>query len=1202
MNGPEDEYDEATRAFAQGGRFGESLSRTDWSATALGPTRAWPPRLVEALRIVLTAEQPQALFWGLRYLMIYNEGYASIIGSKHPRALGSPAADTFPENWDKTTGPVFDEVVDRRQATFVSDSPFRLIRHGYLEQAYFDISYQPVFMDDGAVGGVLCVVSETTGRVLGERRLRLLAEIGSRTTALPDPRRLARAVTDVLAGNREDVPFAHLYLAAGRGEFELVASTFPDRSAQGPASSPPRSLLADGPARARAGIPADVLLRGAAEVVPAGPFLERPGVAGRPALADDPQGEPVAVQAVALPLSLGERVEGVLVAGVNPLLPLAGPYRDYLSVLAAAVTAALSAALAHQEQRRRAESLAELDRAKTAFFSNVSHELRTPLTLFLGPVQEALAQEDRPERREQLELAERNALRLLKLVNSLLDVTRAEAGRLAGVFEPVDLSRLTAELAGVFRSAFDRAGLRLEVDCPALPQPVHVDREMWEKIVLNLLGNALKFTLSGGAWVVTEAVGDRARLTVSDTGVGVPQEELPHLFERFHQVPGTQARTGEGSGIGLALVKDLVQQHGGTVAVGSREGGGTQFTVEIPFGTAHLPRRTAPAVPAAHATAASPSRQAAVYAEEALGWIAETSDVRGPEATPAAAGSRSGTREAATKPAAAADADAAGHAARQGPGPPWTADGTGPSPRPRLLVADDNADMRSYLCNLLRSEHDLRLVPDGRAALAAANAEPFDLVLTDAMMPGLDGFELVRALRADPRTARVPIVMLTARAGEEAAVQGLQAGADDYLAKPFSSRQLLARVRANLELARLRDRVLNEARENAAALAALSEAGLRLSGSLEPRQVVETAGDLLVPRLADEVHIHLAEPAANGPPGPAAYRAGQPVEPQEALADAAARVTQRGLHGSRRQEAASGKILALLLHSRGRVLGTLTAARRDRPFSQRECGYLDAVANRIALSYDNAARYQNERRLAVALQRALLPQQLPRAPGLATAWYYRASTTGAEVGGDWYDVIQLPDHRVGLAIGDVMGHDVDAAILMGRLRTALHGYSLNCSAPSEVLSKLDSYLRSLDTDRFTSCLYAVYEASGRLRYAAAGHPPPLLLAGDRTRFLPLRPGPPLGVSVQSAADHEAELIPGTGLLLFTDGLVEHHTSHLDERLAALRRECASLPASALGDPQRVIDRALRLLDVPGRADDDTALLAVVPEPRGVRTA
>ncbi|MGO4753026.1 ATP-binding protein, partial [Streptomyces sp. 2MCAF27] len=469
--------------------------------------------------------------------------------------------------------------------------------------------------------------------------------------------------------------------------------------------------------------------------------------------------------------------------------------------------------------------------------------------------------EDRPERRRQLELVERSALRLLKLVNTLLDVSRAEAGRLKGHFEPVDLSRVTAELAAVFRSAFDLAGLSLRVECPPLPGPVHVDREMWEKIVLNLLSNALKFTFAGGVTVRLAAVGERARLTVADTGTGVPPEELPYLFDRFHQVRGARSRSHEGSGIGLALVKDLVELHAGTVSVSSRPGEGSTFTVEVPFGTAHLAAGTTGAGSPGHEGAARQERTAA-YAGEALHWLRSDTDL-----------TTDICKDTAAAPVPAEEwipvASPEGDGAR----------------RPLLLVADDNADVRCYLKELLGPDHDVLLVGDGRAALDTALSRPVDLVLTDVMMPRLDGFALVRALRSDPRTTRLPIILLTARAGEEATVQGLRAGADDYLAKPFSARQLLARVRANLELSRLREQVLADSRRHAAALTSLAQASMLFSDSLDPPQVLETATEVLIPALADEFRIRFTDPRAEQSVFVAGKRTVGPMELERALGE-----------------------------------------------------------------------------------------------------------------------------------------------------------------------------------------------------------------------------------------------------------------------------------------------------------------------------
>src|SRR5262249_566364 len=257
----------------------------------------------------------------------------------------------------------------------------------------------------------------------------------------------------------------------------------------------------------------------------------------------------------------------------------------FLGLVARQTAALVNGANAYQAQLRRAEELAELDRAKTTFFSNISHEFRTPLTLIMGPVEElrhrlGAADEAPPA---ELTVLYPNALRRGTLANALLAFSRIEAGRMRAPYEPVDLSVFTAELASVFRSAIERAGLRYEVDCPALSAPVHVDRDMWEKIVLNLLSNALKYTFDGSIAVTLGEKDGQAVLRVTDTGAGIPPAELPRLFDRFYRVQNARARSNEGSGIGLALVRELVGLHRGTISVESTENEGTAFTVRLAF-------------------------------------------------------------------------------------------------------------------------------------------------------------------------------------------------------------------------------------------------------------------------------------------------------------------------------------------------------------------------------------------------------------------------------------------------------------------------------------------------------------------------------------------------------------------------------------------------------------------------------------------
>ena len=428
-------------------------------------------------------------------------------------------------------------------------------------------------------------------------------------------------------------------------------------------------------------------------------------------------------------------------------------------------------------ERRRVEALAEIDRAKTQFFANISHEFRTPLTLMLGPLEDmkrdsagAVAP---PPHYPQVDLVHRNGLRLLKLVNTLLDFSRIEAGRVQAVYEATDLAQLTAHLASEFRSAIEKAGLTLVVNCLPLTEPVYVDREMWEKIVLNLLSNAFKFTFEGTIAVSLTQEDGRFELAVTDTGTGIPADELPRLFERFHRVEGAKGRTYEGSGIGLALVQELTRLHGGSVTVESEYGKGSTFRVSILAGTSHLPQQQIGGM----RTQASTGLGAQPFVEEALRWLpGEVQNAIIDDALPA-------------------DQRAIPEAER-----------------PLILLADDNADMREHLARLLSAHYRIEVVADGEAALRAAARRMPSLVLSDVMMPRMDGIELLSRLRAEPRTAAVPVILLSARAGEEAKIEGLGAGADDYLIKPFSAGELLARVDAHLKIARVRGEAMERLR------------------------------------------------------------------------------------------------------------------------------------------------------------------------------------------------------------------------------------------------------------------------------------------------------------------------------------------------------------------------------------------------------
>ncbi len=715
----------------------------DWSATPLGPVAAWPQSLRSTVRTLLSSQYPMILTWGPEFTQVYNDAYAKLIGAGHPNALGGDIRVTLAASWD-TLGPMIDRVMQTGEANWTAALPLLMERAGYREEAYFSVSHAPAEDDNGRIVGMLAVCSEVTAQVVGERRLGLLRDLAANAGETRNVDATCADVARALSGERLDVPFALVLLREPDGSLRQGAAVRID------AAHPLAS------AEAGATWPFERALAG--ETVGVGGLGTTLGMAG------GLWGDPVE-DALVVPLAGEAGLEplGVLILGVSPSRALDEGYRGFLDLVAGQVSTALRNARAYEEERRRAEALAELDHAKTRFFSNVSHEFRTPLTLMLGPLEEALRDPGiAPGSRKELEVAHRNALRLLRLVNTLLDFSRVEAGRVEATFAPADLAALTADLASTFRSAVERGGLALRVDCLPLPETVFVDRDMWEKVVLNLLSNAFKFTFHGGIDVRLGPGPAGVCLTVADTGVGIPAEALPHVFDRFHRIEGTRSRSHEGSGIGLALVRDLVSLHGGDVEVRSTLGQGTTFTVTLPFGRSHLP-----ADRVVEAGAAPDEGQARGYFEEALRWLPQV---------PSNVVSLRGSLEEAP-----------------------SGDG-----RPRIVLADDNADMRAYAERLLGRDHQVVAVGDGAAALEALRKAPADLLLTDVMMPVLDGIALTRAVRADPALRTVPVIMLSARAGAEAGVEGLEAGADDYLVKPFSARELQARVRANLELSRLR--------------------------------------------------------------------------------------------------------------------------------------------------------------------------------------------------------------------------------------------------------------------------------------------------------------------------------------------------------------------------------------------------------------
>ena len=737
--------------------MGARMRAFDWSQTPLGVPETWPQSLRTAVHIMLASRFAMWMAWGPELTFLCNDAYLPTTGLKRDWVLGARSDRIWAEIWNDI-GPRIEHVLRTEEATWDEQLRLYLERSGFCEETYHTFSYSPLTDDRGDTAGMLCVVNEVTQRVFAERQLAKLRDLGSRLAGASTRAAVMAAFESCISEDSPDLPFVLTYLCDE-------------------ANAAPKLVAFHGLKKSNPLTDTNYWLGNRKNLPSFGDaFYDVVGIT------EHSDQEEASDRAIVMPITGGEGHVplGFLVAGLNPHRTFDQSYRGFIELLTGQIAAAVGRADEYERERSRAEALAEIDRAKTTFFSNVSHEFRTPLTLMLGPLEDALAELTNVPTvlAEGIKVAHRNGARLLRLVNALLDFSRIEAGRTEASYEPVDIGGLTTELASTFRSACERAGLSLEVDCETFAEIAYVDREMWEKIVLNLLSNAFKFTLTGGIAVRLYGDAGKVVLEVADTGIGIPKSELPRLFERFHRVEGAQGRSFEGSGIGLALVQELVHIHGGRIDVESEEGHGTVFRVQLPLGSEHLPADKIKTM----ATMAPVSADA--YVEEALRWLPE--------------GSRDDVifdvEHKTLQPAVRHDA--------------------------HVLLADDNADLRDYVRRLLEAGgYSVQAVPDGYAALNAARARRPDLLLTDVMMPRMDGFALLSTIRNDEALADLPVIMLSARAGEEAQVEGLTKGADDYLVKPFSARELLARVSGTIEMARIRRQAAEDVRKANRALA-----------------------------------------------------------------------------------------------------------------------------------------------------------------------------------------------------------------------------------------------------------------------------------------------------------------------------------------------------------------------------------------------
>ena len=1118
---------------ANSGRVGRDLLAVDWSATPLGAPETWPLSLANAVRIMLASKFSMWMAWGEELTFFCNDAYRrDTLGAKYPSALGRPAREVWSEIWPDIA-PRIQRVMTTGEATWDEGLLLFLERSGYQEETYHTFSYSPLSDDDGAIAGLLCVVAEVTEEMVNQRRMSTLRHLGIRVSTAESVVDAVRSGCDHLASNNVSLPWVAVYLFDEDGNAELTGTA---GISPGHAAAPQYLLNGD-----RDAVWPAHRLFGGEEVVVDGIDHTIPNLpTGAWAL------PPERAVLVPIPRPLSPSPYGFLVFGANRHRPVDKTFFEFVELIAAHFSAAITDARAMEQERERSEALARLDQAKTDFLANISHELRTPLTLLLGPAEDALADTDEPlgdTQRRRLEVIARNGSRMLRMVNTLLDFSHLESGKQESTFERTDLLAYTAELAELFEDAIERVGLRLQVVGDTVE--AWVDRSHWAKIVLNLLSNAFKFTFEGSVTVRVSQDAEQAVVQVIDTGTGIPKEELPLLFDRFHRVRGADSRSIEGSGIGLALVAELVRLHGGEIDVESTVGVGSTFTVRVPLGRDHLPDQEV-RLDAPGATSAGPTGTARPgLVVEALSWIEESrAAASATEETGAAAG------------------------------------------RPTILVVDDNADMREYVAGLLADDgYGVVTASDGEQALERLRNRAIDLVVTDVMMPRLGGFGLLSRMRESAELAAVPVIMLSARAGEEGTLEGLEAGADDYLVKPFSARELLARVRVNLELERVgavrdalqRSRDLLDQAQHMAQLGSweIDLARDRTTASRtfldllhlthEELERLDVRGLLRLFLQRDDVADALQWVST------AAIGENLSYETELQLPDGSTRVLM-----VRAEVAAHGL-------SGGRVVrGSLQDVTWLRELQQQ---MVEAEAARQAA--------ERERAIADELQRSLLPDVAAHAASLEVSTFYRPGEAGTKVGGDWYDVIDIGRGRTAFVVGDVMGHGIRAASVMGQVKAAVRAFARLDLPPAEMVENLDGIVQDLVPGGIVTFVYSVHDAAtSTLSYTNAGNLPPLAVAPDGSITRLEVGGPPLGTGFWGVETRQVSLPPGSVLALYTDGLVERRDAELDDRIAELERALLAHRGRPVAEiPQALVD------DLVADASDDIALAVMkVHEP------
>ncbi|KAK8845645.1 hypothetical protein IAR55_006361 [Kwoniella newhampshirensis] len=782
------------------------LDRTDWTKTSLGPRVNWSPVIETMIEVILRSPTQDALWLGEDFLMLYNDNYAQIVD--HPLMWARSARAK--EAW----GPVWEGVTELIERCLSLGEPcyrendlllYRRGLKGHWVEKYHTWSFIPLFDAEGKPLGLFNPTRDTTEAVVARRRQETMRDLSEQLLTARTSKEYYNGIIEVLEQNPKDVPFLMCYSVQEVAQSNTVKLTLesslgvpPDHPAAprhidialsneqptrssfstktGPFSSPTLSAistLSSGGGRVRYSfdqqswpIAKSISSRQAVVVDDCTRLIK-----GFPLR----QWEALPESAIVIPISSeasADTPQAVFILGLNIASPLDTVYEDWIHVLRAHLISSLGSVRAAEAAHERQMERDRMETAKTAWFQGAAHDLRSPLTLVAGPLDDVLRTQLRPDQRSMLSLAQRNLARVQRLVNSLLDFSRIEAGKMSGRFVPLDLGRFVGDLAALFQPAVNRKRIAYRIEIEPHEGLVFVDPTLLETVVTNLISNALKYTERGAISVALSYYETFADIAITDSGIGIPTAELSAVTDRFHRATTALSRGTEGTGIGLALAKEIVRLHGGDLLIISQtaeeSGGphGSTFTARIP-----LVERD---VSTDQLTRNDFGLYGKAVVDEAMHWF-QPSDYESESVGSELNGSTSSRSE-----------------------------GFLFERSDVLLLVDDNNDMRNYVKSIFKPYCQVIEAVNGQQALELARKTPPDLILSDLMMPKMNGQELLAAIRQDPITRFVPMVLLSAATDDELRLAAFVEGVEDFMLKPFKPKELLARVHLHMQIGKKR--------------------------------------------------------------------------------------------------------------------------------------------------------------------------------------------------------------------------------------------------------------------------------------------------------------------------------------------------------------------------------------------------------------